>query len=276
MSEQEGIIAVRRAPRFSPNSVDRDDAILHAVCEELQQKLSLSDSILVIDEDDFAKTPTKARVYVTMARSAAALLALERRAKEGALCVNSATGVSLCQRALLTRLMREHHIPMPAEQGEKGSWLKRGDAAAQSKDDVVFCPDQEALAKAIASFKARGINEYVTSAHVEGDLVKFYGVGRRFFRYYYPTDDGFSKFGDEQRNGTARHYPFDEDSLRKDAFRLAELTGATAYGGDAIVDDRGQYFFIDFNDWPSFSRCRGEAAKAIAAEVMELYHEALK
>ena len=276
MSEQEGIIAVRRAPRFSPNSVDRDDAILHAVCEELQQKLSLSDSILVIDEDDFAKTPTKARVYVTMARSAAALLALGRRAKEGALCVNSVTGVSLCQRALLTRLMREHHIPMPAEQGEKGSWLKRGDAAAQSKDDVVFCPDQEALAKAIASFKARGINEYVTSAHVEGDLVKFYGVGRRFFRYYYPTDDGFSKFGDEQRNGTARHYPFDEDSLRKDSFRLAELTGATAYGGDAIVDDRGQYFFIDFNDWPSFSRCRGEAAKAIAAEVMELYHEALK
>ena len=276
MSEQEGIIAVRRAPRFSPNSVDRDDAILHAVCEELQQKLSLSDSILVIDEDDFAKTPTKARVYVTMARSAAALLALGRRAKEGALCVNSATGVSHCQRALLTRLMREHHIPMPAEQGEKGSWLKRGDAAAQSKDDVVFCPDQEALAKAIASFKARGINEYVTSAHVEGDLVKFYGVGRRFFRYYYPTDDGFSKFGDEQRNGTARHYPFDEDSLRKDSFRLAELTGATAYGGDAIVDDRGQYFFIDFNDWPSFSRCRGEAAKAIAAEVMELYHEALK
>lgn len=276
MSEQEGIIAVRRAPRFSPNSVDRDDAILHAVCEELQQKLSLSDSILVIDEDDFAKTPTKARVYVTMARSAAALLALGRRAKEGALCVNSATGVSLCQRALLTRLMREHHIPMPAEQGEKGSWLKRGDAAAQSKDDVVFCPDQEALAKAIASFKARGINEYVTSAHVEGDLVKFYGVGRRFFRYYYPTDDGFSKFGDEQRNGTARHYPFDEDSLRKDAFRLAELTGATAYGGDAIVDDQGQYFFIDFNDWPSFSRCRGEAAKVIAEEVMELYHEALK
>ena len=268
MSEQEGIIAVRRAPRFSPNSVDRDDAILHAVCEELQQKLSLSDSILVIDEDDFAKTPTKARVYVTMARSAAALLALGRRAKEGALCVNSATGVSHCQRALLTRLMREHHIPMPAEQGEKGSWLKRGDAAAQSKDDVVFCPDQEALAKAIASFKARGINEYVTSAHVEGDLVKFYGVGRRFFRYYYPTDDGFSKFGDEQRNGTAQHYPFDEDSLRKDAFRLAELTGATAYGGDAIVDDRGQYFFIDFNDWPSFSRCRGEAAKAIAEEVI--------
>ena len=276
MIEQEGIIAVRRAPRFSPNSVDRDDAILHAVCEELQQKLSLTNPILVIDEDDFAKVPTKARVYVTMARSAAALLALGRKTKEGALCVNSVTGVSHCQRTLLTTLMREHHIPMPTERGENGTWLKRGDAAAQSKGDVVFCPDQEALMKAIAGFKARGISEYVTSAHVEGDLVKFYGVGRRFFRYSYPTDDGFSKFGDEQRNGAARHYPFDEDALRKDAFRLAELTGATAYGGDAIIDERGQYFFIDFNDWPSFSRCRGEAAKAIAEEVMEQCREALK
>ena len=238
MSEQKEIIAVRRAPRFSPNSVDRDDAILHAVCEALQQKLSLTAPIPVIDEDNFAKAPTAAKVYVTMARSAAALKALGQKTEAGALCVNSVAGITYCQRALLTELMRYHHIPMPAEEGKNGTWLKRGDAAAQSKGDVVFCPDRKALLKAIAGFTARGIYEYVTSAHVEGDLVKFYGVGRRFFRYYYPTDDGFSKFGDEKRNGTAQHYPF------------------------------GQYFFIDFNDWPSFSRCREEAAEAIAEEVI--------
>ena len=268
MSEQKEIIAVRRAPRFSPNSVDRDDAILHAVCEALQQKLSLTAPIPVIDEDNFAKAPTAAKVYVTMARSAAALKALGQQTEAGALCVNSVAGITYCLRALLTELMRYHHIPMPAEEGKNGTWLKRGDAAAQSKGDVVFCPDRKALLKAIAGFTARGIYEYVTSAHVEGDLVKFYGVGRRFFRYYYPTDDGFSKFGDEKRNGTAQHYPFDEDALRKDAFRLAEITGVTAYGGDVIVDERGQYFFIDFNDWPSFSRCREEADEAIAEEVI--------
>ena len=268
MSEQEKIIAVRRAPRFSPNSVDRDDAILNAVCEALRRKLSLTDPIPVIDEDDFAKSPTAARVYVTMARSAAALQALGRRTAEGALCVNSVAGVNHCQRALLDKLMRCHHIPMPDWQGEHGTWLKRGDAAAQSKSDVVFCPDGDTLLKAIAAFKARGINEYVTSAHVEGDLVKFYGVGRRLFHYYYSTDGGFSKFGDERRNGTAQHFPFDEDALREDAFRLAELTGVTAYGGDAIIDERGRFFFIDFNDWPSFSRCREEAAKTIAEEII--------
>lgn len=268
MSEQDEIIAVRRAPRFSPNSVDRDDAILNTVCEALQQKLSLSHPIPVIDEDNFAKAPAMAKVYVTMARSAAALQALTRKTDQGALCVNSAMGVRHCQRTLLTELMRYHHIPMPAEQGKNGTWLKRGDAAAQSKGDVVFCPDYHALLKAIGDFESRGIDEYVTSAHVVGDLVKFYGVGCRFFRYYYPTDDGFSKFGDEQRNGTAQHYPFDEDALRKDAFRLAQLTGVTAYGGDVIVDKHGHYFFIDFNDWPSFSRCRDEAAKAIAEEII--------
>ena len=265
MSEQKEIIAVRRAPRFSPNSVDRDDAILHAVCEALQQKLSLTAPIPVIDEDNFAKAPTAAKVYVTMARSAAALKALGQKTEAGALCVNSVAGITYCQRALLTELMRYHHIPMPAEEGKNGTWLKRGDAAAQSKGDVVFCPDRKALLKAIAGFTARGIYEYVTSAHVEGDLVKFYGVSATgFFRYYYPTDDGLSKFGQEQLNGQAHHYPFSSTDLQTKAEALAATVGLQIYGGDMIVTNDGSWYMIDFNDWPSFSRCREEAAEAIA------------
>ena len=34
-----------------------------------------------------------------------------------------------------------------------------------------------------------------------------------------------------------------------------------------IIDKNGDYSIIDFNDWPSFSRCRVAAAKAIAMEV---------
>ena len=110
----------------------------------------------------------------------------------------------------------------------------------------------------------RGVTDFVVSAHVVGDLVKFYGVGqRRFFRYYYPTDDGQSKFGDECRNGVACHYPFDEEALRYEAERLAEAVGVSIYGGDAIVRADGSFCLIDFNDWPSFSRCREEAAEEI-------------
>ena len=117
-----------------------------------------------------------------------------------------------------------------------------------------------------AEFAQRGIHSYTISAHVSGDLIKFYGVaGTGFFRYYYPTDDGESKFGDEQRNGAAHHYPFDATELQHSVDTLAEAVGLKVYGGDCIVDETGHFYVIDFNDWPSFSRCREEAATAIAS-----------
>ena len=109
-----------------------------------------------------------------------------------------------------------------------------------------------------------GIDDYVVSAHVVGDLVKWYAVDGGFFRYYYPSDDGNTKFGDEAINGKANHYAFDADALRQKVEKVAQTIGITAYGGDAIVRADGTFCIIDFNDWPSFSRCREDAAKAIA------------
>ena len=51
------------------------------------------------------------------------------------------------------------------------------------------------------------------------------------------------------------------------AERLAAVIGLDVYGGDCIVRSDGTFAIIDFNDWPSFSRCREEAAKAIALRV---------
>jgi len=82
-----------------------------------------------------------------------------------------------------------------------------------------------------------------------------------------PTDDGTTKFGDEQHNGIAHHYPFDLEALATTANRLAALAETPVYGGDAIITADGAFCIIDFNDWPSFSRCRDEAAKAIIAHV---------
>jgi hypothetical protein len=45
---------------------------------------------------------------------------------------------------------------------------------------------------------------------------------------------------------------------------LAAAVGLQVYGGDCIVTVDGAWYMIDFNDWPSFSRCREEAAEAIA------------
>ena len=51
---------------------------------------------------------------------------------------------------------------------------------------------------------------------------------------------------------------------------LAEAVGLKVYGGDCIVDETGHFYMIDFNDWPSFSRCREEAATAIASFTLNI------
>ncbi len=54
------------------------------------------------------------------------------------------------------------------------------------------------------------------------------------------------------------------DTLRRIAGRAAEATGLEVWGGDAIVTPKREFVLIDFNDWPSFSRCREKAATSIA------------
>ena len=67
-----------------------------------------------------------------------------------------------------------------------------------------------------------------------------------------------------KRNGAARHYPFDAEALHKEVAMVARYMNIQVYGGDAIVREDGSFCIIDFNDWPSFSRCANEAAEAIA------------
>lgn len=252
---------IQRAERFSPNSVAKDLAILEAVADRLRGE---GHEVSVVSEGALREgmLPQYDCIF-SMGRLPETLFML--KSLQGVRVVNTPQGVENCSRCRLESIMQQNHIPVPPQEGTDGYWLKRGDAAAQSKDDVQFAATQSDLQAKIKAFETRGISEYTVSAHVVGDLVKFYGVdGTGFFRYYYPTDDGDTKFGDEHRNGSAHHYPFSEPQLQQDAERLAEAVGVQVYGGDAIVKADGSYCIIDFNDWPSFSRCREEAASAIA------------
>ena len=277
------LIAVRRDDRFSPNSVEKDRLILEAACIMLCSSYEQQGEPAAyrwVDEAELTAAD-EADIYLSMARLPEALNILEGFERQGRCVVNGVQGVRNCQRSKLEQLMRANHVAMPAEifvdanDLQHGVWLKRGDVAAQSKEDVVFCKDGETLRKAISVFESRGICDYVVSRHVEGDVVKFYGVsappvqegqGRGFFRFYYPTDDGQTKFGDEAaHNGQAHHYDFDSNLLQIEVERLAQLVGVAVYGGDAIIDAEGHFYIIDFNDWPSFSRCRDEASSAISS-----------
>ena len=250
------ILLIQRAERFSPNSVDKDRAILDAVGVRL---IAAGHEVeLVSEQQPF--TPDGYDCIYSMGRLPETLTRLQ-----GVYAINSSDGIANCARCRLEEIMQQIGIPMAPHEGFHGYWIKRGDAAAQSKGDVQFAATKAELEQKKADFAQRGISEFTISAHVPGDLIQFYGVaGTGFFRYYYPTDDGESKFGDEQRNGAACHYPFDMAELHHSVETLAEAVGIKVYGGDCIVDEAGHYYVIDFNDWPSFSRCREEAATAIA------------
>lgn len=267
------LIAIYRDPRFSPNSVEKDRAILDAVVHRLSQRWAGRLQTYRLEPPNPAFEASKLPVWslqtppviLSMGRLPSTLQWLSR---QQGLIINRPEAVARCGRSTLVRLMAAHHIPAPPVDGTEGYWLKRGDACAQERDDVVYCRDVAALAQQKAMFCRRGITDFVVSAHVAGDVVKFYGVrGTAFFRWFYPTDDGETKFGDERRNGAARHYAFSSAGLHRDATRLAEAVGLDVYGGDCIVRADGSYCIIDFNDWPSFSRCREEAAEAISAMV---------
>jgi glutathione synthase/RimK-type ligase-like ATP-grasp enzyme len=91
----------------------------------------------------------------------------------------------------------------------------------------------------------------VAQAHREGDVYKFYGVGGRFFRAF----------------GLA---PEREAAAADLAARAARAVGLEVYGGDGIASSDGTVALVDLNDWPSFSRCRDDAAAAIAARLREI------
>lgn len=268
------ILAVSRAERFSPNSVEKDKAIFQAVIKRLQQR---GDDVGLVSEDnlDFPESPVlpdftvclgQPDLILTMARQPETLRWLESL---NIACINSPLGIANCARSRLATMMERIGTPVPPQEGSDGYWLKRGDAAAQSTDDVVYLSDRQQLVTAIQTMRNRGITDYVVSTHVVGDLVKFYGVGQGdFFRWYYPSDDGQTKFGDEHRNGPACHYPFRVEALQQEVQRLAAAVGVLVYGGDAIVRADSSFCLIDFNDWPSFSRCREAAADAIVSLVI--------
>ncbi len=276
------ILGISRSHRFSPNSTGRDEAIFMAVASRLNRRHDVS----IISEDLFVAVDLEEFDLVfSMARGTDVLQALAKEESENGLTVvNSASALLNDSRCQLYQTLKSAAVPQPASavvdtaspQAAKAAgqlgfplWLKRGDACAQSASDVCFVENEKQLADNLALFASKGIESALAVSHAEGDLVKFYGVeGTDFFTYSYPTaGEGFSKFGLEQHNGEAHRFPFDEAELHQLATRAAQASGMTVYGGDAVISSDGHIALIDFNDWPSFSSCRKEAATHIAARI---------
>jgi hypothetical protein len=139
-------------------------------------------------------------------------------------------------------------------------WVKRADVHNTRDGDVVFAATEDAVDSALAGLAERGIPRAVLQPHVEGDLIKFYGIGSGagpdagppWFRQFY------------HKGQRVAGHRFDPERLARLVGRAAAALGLEVYGGDAIVTGTGDIVLLDVNAWPSFALYRDEAAVAIA------------
>lgn len=300
------IVGISRDEQFSPRMTEADAAIFEAVAARLEahghEVTRLPESALCFEyphDRPQYDAATEARLaeadaFFTMARSHKVLFELERLFQlRPRPCVNTTDGIFICSdRWLLHCHMQDAGLPLPATtlaqtylhcegedipsaydlvpQAAYPLWLKRTNGHTEVPEDVVFVESPEAAFPVLDDFFRRMHTLVALCEHVEGDLVKFYGVeGTGFFDWDYaaPTH---SKFGLEAVNGAAHRYEFDASALQEGCERLAKAIGVPVYGGDAVVRSDGSFAVIDFNDWPSFSRCRERAAVAIVEKIERL------
>lgn len=109
--------------------------------------------------------------------------------------------------------------------------------------------------------------------HVHGDLIKVYAVVDsknkiEFLRWFYPQEDGYTKFGHEEHNDTLKYWPFEQSRLATIAKKIKTTGELQFFGFDAIIDKDGEIWVIDINDWPSYSKYQDEAAESIARTIL--------
>lgn len=271
------IAGIMRAGAYSPNHIGNDAAIFNATADELRKRGCL---VNIYSEEKFLNEGVKENIIVNMCREMNSIHKLQELEDRGALVINSGYGIENCTRERMTRILLGTGIPYPKslivgtdenvlqdliDGGFDRCWIKRGDFHAMHKEDVSYVRHPEEAQEVLQEYFLRGIKRAVINIHLEGDLVKFYGVqGTDYFFWFYPYDAGHSKYGLEAINGKSRGIKFDEAELRRICEEASEALDVKIYGGDCIIDPDGSMRIIDFNDWPSFAPCRKEAAPHIA------------
>lgn len=274
------IAGIKRHTLFSPNHVGNDAAIFSAVSRLLVKE---GYTVREYTEQEFLVDAVTEDVVFTMQRNEQAVNKLKELERNGGLAINSGFGIENCTRERMTRLLLNSNVPHPESliistserveafpSGKEISrcWVKRGDFHAIHREDVTYVRNNEDLREIIAEYALRGIQRVVINEHLEGDLIKFYGVaGTPFFHWFYPFETHHSKFGHEAINGKPEGIPFSVDYLRQICNEASRVLNVTIYGGDCIVSPDGTICIIDFNDWPSFAPCREVASEAIASVI---------
>ncbi len=280
------IAGIMRAGVFSPNHIGNDSTIFNIVADQLRKR---GCEVNVYSEDRFVNQEITEDIIVNMCREQRSIAKLQQLEDAGALVINSGYGIENCTRERMTRILLGSNIPFPdsimvnTDEGVRETlrrasmtpcWIKRGDFHTMHKEDVTYVRHAEEAQEVLQEYFLRGIKRAVISRHLEGDLIKFYGIaGTSFFYWFYPFDSDYSKYGKEKANGKSRGFAFVEERLKAICAKAADALDVKIYGGDCVVSPEGEIRIIDFNDWPSFAPCRQEAATQIAKYIMSAIKE---
>lgn len=275
------IAAVMRAGAFSPNHIGNDTAILNIVAEQLRKR---GCEVTTYSEEQLIAGKVTERIIINMCRELPSIQKLQQMEDDGCLVINSGYGIENCTRERMSRILIGSNIPYPdslivstdeavrdrlVKGGFTRCWIKRGDGHTMHKEDVSFVRHPEEAQEVLQEYFLRGIKRAVINKHLEGDLIKFYGIaGSQFFYWFYPFVEHHSKYGQEANNDAVKETPFDVERLKEMCKKAAEILDVKIYGGDCIVSPEGEIRIIDFNDWPSFAPCRNEAAPHIARAIL--------
>lgn len=275
------IAGVMRDAKFAPNNFGNDSAIFQSVLRELRD---LGYETRVYTEQEFLERSLDEPVVLNMCREPESIVKLQALEQAGRLVINSGYGIANGGREAMTTQLIDGGVPHPKsmivdtsdtdlqskleEFGRYPCWIKRGDGHVVERDDVCYCTCSGDAQLYLRRYRIRGISRAVICEHLEGDLIKFYGVqGQDWFHWFYPFDVGHSKYGFEERNGRSKGYSFDLSELKRICNDASVVLNVPIFGGDCVVGRDGEIRIIDFNDWPSFSPCREEGARAIARYV---------
>ncbi len=261
-------LGIFREAQNSPGRESDDALILKAVLENLG---SMGVSCAAMTPEAFdAADPADFDLIAPMCETYPRLMRLDALARRGTAMVNAPSAVLGCYRTrMLASFARTPGLSYPPSAvrrttaaanarppefaAPQGYWIKRGDVHNTCAFDVVRARDWAEAERVRREFEGREIADMIVQRHVDGDLIKFYGVGPgRWFTWFYHDP------------AAARRLPYDPDALARQAELAAAAVGVEVFGGDAIVAPDGSIFVIDINSWPSFARVRAEAAVQIA------------
>ncbi|MFO0995889.1 MAG: hypothetical protein U1F33_04330 [Alphaproteobacteria bacterium] len=257
-------LGIYREHDHSPGHEDNDAAILEATAEALRAR-DATVRLCRPDQLPDALRPAPHLIFA-MCETEPCLAGLDRARAAGITVINAPDGIRNNFRYRLIRRLADAPLRFPRSEvielagttpwPGKPLWLKRYDFHATEPGDVLFAGDEAQWSHSLARFSARGFAKIIAQEHVDGDLVKFYGVAGRWFRWFYHRDE------------PAEDGRIDLGALRGSADAAAAALGLDVFGGDAIIGADGSPTIIDLNAWPSFARFRSEAAAAIADLLM--------